>query len=725
MGQFLMGQFLAQPFASYSSLFATVLLVVWFQPLRATEFREFDGTDNNLGSPLQGSAGETLIRFGYGHRFDDIIGDVLKSGLPNPRDVSNRLNAQSASVLNSRQLSDWVHTWGQFITHDVTLSPTGGNGDILSNDSTGSFNIPVLDPNDPLGPGPIPFHRTDYDPNTGDRGPPNVAREQINQVTSYLDASQVYGSGILRADALRTFSNGLLTTSAGGALPGFNTTSLANRDPFGLGAALFLAGDVRANENVALIATHALFVSEHNRLAGLLKLRNNNLMDDDIYQLARKIVGAELQKITYDEFLPALLGTSAPRAEDYVYSPSADSSITNSFAAAFFRLGHSMQSPNLKLFDNAGTQVDNLAVRDAFFNVSFFGDPNNVDLVLKGLASQVAQENDTLVVDELRNFLFGPPGAGGLDLASLDIQRGRDHGLPGHNSLRLAYGLPLKSISQISSDATVTQALTDLYGNTGAIDAWIAGLAEDHLPGSSAGELITGTLISQFERLRDGDRFFYVGDPDLQLDDVAAVIDLNEITLSRIIELNTGITMLQDNVFFVPEASRCDWNDDLSCDVQDIDQLYAEGNLVAGVSVLIGNQFDLNADLVLDQSDLTQWLSEAAVVNGYTSSYRRGDTDEVLSSGNRDVDVTDFNQLASYFDPSGAAGVANTWQRGNFDGDSDIDVTDFIFLSENFSSSTYVHTVPEPGVLLPMLLGGLAAWTLVSRLRAQATGRSV
>ena len=65
--------------------------------------------------------------------------------------------------------------------------------------------------------------------------------------------------------------------------------------------------------------------------------------------------------------------------------------------------------------------------------------------MLKGLASQVGQENDLLLVDGIRNNLFGPPGAGGLDLAALDIQRGRDHGLPDYNNLRGNYGAGARS----------------------------------------------------------------------------------------------------------------------------------------------------------------------------------------------------------------------------------------------------------------------------------------
>ena len=83
---------------------------------------------------------------------------------------------------------------------------------------------------------------------------------------------------------------------------------------------LFLAGDVRANENVALTSMHAVFVREHNRLVDIIDAQQPELSDEQQYQLARKIVGAEMQIITYEEFLPALLGEQqAPIASDYLY----------------------------------------------------------------------------------------------------------------------------------------------------------------------------------------------------------------------------------------------------------------------------------------------------------------------------------------------------------------------------------------------------------------------
>src|SRR5262249_41484785 len=162
--------------------------------------------------------------------------------------------------------------------------------------------IPIEDPNDPLGPNPIPFHRSEFDPLTGTPDPlPGTTRlnrrEVVNSITSYLDGSLVYGSDPVRAAALRTFQGGKLKTSANGLLPPLNADGLPNADPFGLGAQLFLAGDVRANEQTGLTVTHALFVREHNRLADRIASLYPDLADEAIYQVARRIVGAEIQII--------------------------------------------------------------------------------------------------------------------------------------------------------------------------------------------------------------------------------------------------------------------------------------------------------------------------------------------------------------------------------------------------------------------------------------------
>jgi peroxidase len=187
---------------------------------------------------------------------------------------------------------------------------------------------------------------------------------------------------------------------------------------------------------------------------------------------------------------------------------------------------------------------------DAFFSPEEIS-AHGIAPLLRGLASQPAQAIDVHIVDAVRNFLFGPPGAGGLDLASLNIQRGRDHGLSSYNDTREQLGLArARDYADISSSPAVQARLELAYGpgNADLVDLWTGGLAEDALPGAHTGKLITLVLVEQFETLRDGDRFWYTRDlhPMIQR-------WVEAMSLADVIRANTPIgAELQDDVFFLP-----------------------------------------------------------------------------------------------------------------------------------------------------------------------------
>lgn len=520
------------------------------------EDRSIDGRRNNVSSELfdAGSDDSELLRVngsrpeyagdGFG---DQMLTDTQRS---NPRDISNVVSVSLTDTPNARNLSDLTWMFGQFLDHDIDLSLTE-NGSAAN----GEAPIRMTDASDPLGPRPIPFTRSDFVKD--DAG----YRQQINAITAFIDGSNVYGSSQATADALRTFSGGRLKVSDGDLLPIDVDGVAIDAGPDG-GQGLFSAGDIRVNENVGLSSMHTLFMREHNRLAGIISSQNPDFTDDQIYRLARKIVGAELQIITYQEFLPALLGENAPAADAYNYDESIDPGIMNSFAHAAFRFGHSMLSSSLKLSDGNGN-VDSIALRDAFFSPSYLiEDASRIDQLLQGAIEQRAQEVDARVIEDVRSFLFGPPGAGGLDLASLNIQRGRDHGLPDYNSLREAFGLTrLTAFSQITSDADIAARLADVYGgNIDNIDPWVGGLAEDHLAGSSMGELFTAVIRDQFSRLRDGDRLFYTSDA-LGLyangnlnESIRQIIDLDQFSMAGVLAWNTNVRAHQ-NVFFARDTA--------------------------------------------------------------------------------------------------------------------------------------------------------------------------
>lgn len=366
-----------------------------------------------------------------------------------------------------------------------------------------------------------------------------------------------YGSDEERAKALRTFKHGKMKTTENGLLLPYNIDGFPNAGGE-KNTALYFAGDERANEQVALTAMHTLFVREHNRLATKIAKYFRWWSDEKIYQWARKLVGAQMQIITYNEFLPALMGPFAPTLADHNHDRNIDAGITNEFATFAYRFGHSMLPEMLISADNSGATTGELSLKGAFFNPDYFkGHPERVGYILKGFASTLAQEIDHKIVDDVRNFLFGPPGAGGLDLASLNIQRGRDHGMAFYNEVRKAYHLsPASEFSDISSDTVIQEKLKELYGKPDKIDAWVAALAEDHVPGASMGELMIAVLRDQFIRLRDGDRFFFLNDPALRgrwrrFHRVRQIINLDRsVSLRQVIRRNTDITEIQRDVFF-------------------------------------------------------------------------------------------------------------------------------------------------------------------------------
>ena len=380
------------------------------------------------------------------------------------------------------------------------------------------ISVPIGDPYfDPLGDGnrSIELNRAGYDITTGTSA--SNPRQHPNLVSSFLDGSVVYGSSPDRATALRTNDGtGRLKTSVGNLLPlnddltfpdgVLENENSSRRDP----QTLFAAGDVRANENPGLASLQTLLVREHNRRADELAAANPGLDGESLYQEARRWVGAIIQHITYNEFLPLLLGQNA--LGTYAgYDPDTDPSVSGLFSGAAFRFGHSTATSGMILLDESGQPLleSPISTRDAFFNPEPLKDLG-LDPILRGMVAQTSEALDTQVIDDLRNFLFGPPGAGGLDLVSLNIQRGRDLGLPSYVDVRAQFGLePVHTFADISSNVEVQARLAAVYGSVEQIDLWVGGLAEDHVAGAMLGETFHVIITSQFERLRTGDRFWY------------------------------------------------------------------------------------------------------------------------------------------------------------------------------------------------------------------------
>lgn len=498
------------------------------------EFRSIDGSNNNPIDPTRGAANITLLRNGanaYGDGHGTPAGTDQKSG----REISNLVVAQDQLIPNAVKVSDFIWQWGQFIDHDLDLTP--------SIEPAEPFNIivPTGDPQfDPMGTGTqvIALDRSLYEM-------VNDVREQINVNTAFIDASQVYGSDEARAHELRRLDgSGKLKTSAGNLLP-YNIHGFPNLPS--TDASYFLAGDVRSNEQLGLTVMHTLFVREHNFWADVFRHAQPYLNDDGIYLRARAIVAAEIQIITYRDFLPLLLGHN-PLPRYRGYRREVNPGIANVFSGAGFRVGHTLLSPQLRRLDRHNHSIGDISLADSFFNPTEISGPG-IEPYLRGLAKQRSQEVDAYIVDPVRNFLFGPPGQGGFDLASLNIQRGRDHGLPRYNQVRLDYGLPpYATFAQMTPDPVLRAKLASAYASPNDIDIWVGALAEKHKPGMMVSQTTYAILKDQFQRARDGDRFWYQTYLPRPI-----VFLLERQPLSEIIRRNTTIRgELQENVFRVP-----------------------------------------------------------------------------------------------------------------------------------------------------------------------------
>ena len=615
-------------------------------------FRTIDGSDNNPND--LGETGARLRRLlDPAYESDDTADDLPRgiiqsepenpfigpSNLPNPRDISNQVSAQTESVTNYLDASDWIWQWGQFLDHDLDLNeggeepffipidpddplagrieqaaivsaPTtdGNEEQLLAIESDEELTLPFFNdtPNETISldelmssdefvvteefiqeleadfnidlvaedsqmtesvasdsqtsAEEIPFITFTRIPDADESEP---LRQYVNEITSFIDGSQVYGSEAERAEFLRANDGtGKLKSQI------INGAELL---PLEADSEFFAAGDGRVNEQIGLTAAHTLFVREHNRIAeeignriaqgdeALINLQEESGLEtgDFIYESARKVVGAEIQYITYNEYLPLLLGDSL--LEDYSgYDSSVNPNISLEFANVSFRLGHSQLSNEIQRVAADGATVESIALSDAFFDPQEIKD-NGVNSLLFGLPTQVAQEVDNLLVDGVRNFLFDA-GTGGFDLAAVNIQRGRDVGLPSYNDARRGLGLApatsfLTTDSQqgITSNPEIAGRLASAYNSVEDVDFWIGGISEDAVNGGLVGELFSVVLTEQFKNLRSGDRYFYLNDSS-ELAILAP--DLANTTLSGIIQQNTTAdVVISENAFLVPGLS--------------------------------------------------------------------------------------------------------------------------------------------------------------------------
>lgn len=500
---------------------------------------------------------------------------VSKKPLPTSRSISNKVHKTDTNKIdNDSGLSLALFYYMQFLDHDVIRTPTGfvsDKVDCCSTTTNGSaFCLPIrVNATDGDTYFPVGYcmdARRSF--TVLDCGNPTGFQNQINEITSYIDASMVYGSSNEEMNNLRSFVAGYLKTSTANFMPEAENISSLPCDPTTPGIC-FEAGDTRANVIPSLTSYHTIFVREHNRIAAYLGTIHPDWTDEKIYQETRKIVAAEIQHITFNEMLPSILDTNQVANYNlygtYAYNPSIDASIIQDFSIGFRY--HNLMPPALPLTVRSGSTLIN---SESFNQEQTYEDPSflfkhnykGIDQIALGMSFNKCPYANGLMNDAARNKLFLDANFDSYDLATLNIERGREWGTPAYYKHRLLCGVDAAAITTWTAlsnthDADVISKLQSVYESVQDIDLWTGMITERKIGSSISGPTQSCLVAMQFSNLKYGDRFWYettdssVGFTPNQL------AEIKKVTLAKIMCDNLSVVKMPAQVFKTTSA----WTD--------------------------------------------------------------------------------------------------------------------------------------------------------------------
>lgn len=554
-------------------------------------FPSLDGSCNNLRATWLGKS-ETPYKRYLPAAYDDGINtprsrSVLGGPLPNPRVVSRALFDENNSVDNL--FTHFTAIFGQFLAHDVTSAAiaTGSDGRIVDcpcnngNPSCMSINMPSNE--NLMRMSCMRMTRSSSAFSTFDCRFGH--REQLNLLTSFLDLTQVYGPNSARSQTLRLFQGGQLKSSILNGkvhMPQAVDGSCKNTDAV---VKCFAAGEGRTNENAGLSSLQTLFLREHNRVAAELASFNPTWDDQRLFNEARKIMIGVYQNIVYNEYLPAIIGWNTAAMFDLVplstnsyysgYSANINPSLSNEFATAAFRFGHTSVRNTFGRFSRNNQQSSrSLVLQDIIFNpveIYNFAE-DGIESIIRGLINEPESKFDTNFADSLQNHLFESRLSDGsviaIDLASTNINRGRDHGIPSYNSFRQKCGLKKANTFQDLGDHVPLekiQAFQNIYQHPDDIDLYVGGLAEKSINGAVVGPTFACIIANQFKELKKGDRFYYENGPSPTAFTLEQLREIKKSTMARMMCDNVDISLIQPNAFMLSSSGpnnqkiSCNW----------------------------------------------------------------------------------------------------------------------------------------------------------------------
>ncbi|KAB0798263.1 hypothetical protein PPYR_09256 [Photinus pyralis] len=547
-----------------------------------TPFRTLSGYCNNLRNPTVGKSLTTFTRL-LPSAYEDGISKPRVLGvtgvpLPSPRVVSTVIHPDISNLHTRYTLM--TMQFAQFLDHDITMTPIhkGFHESIPNCRSCDSprtvhpecnpFPVPSGDhyyPEVNVSSGQqmcFPFMRSL--PGQQHLGP----REQVNQNTAFLDASQVYGENDCVCRMLKGFGGRMNSTIH--PFKGKELLPQSDRHPECKAASgyCFVAGDGRASEQPALTVIHTIFLREHNRIVEGLRSINPHWDAEKLFEHARRIVIAENQHVTYNEFLPRILSWNAvnlyglkllPQGYYKEYNPTCNPSVLNEFACAAFRIGHSLLRPHIPRLSPSYQIVDPpILLRDGFFRPDMILQPGMIDEISRGLVSTPMETLDQFITGEVTNHLFEDRKIpfSGVDLIALNLQRARDHGVPSYNNYRALCNLKrATSFDDLAREIPpeVIVRLKRIYATVDDIDLFPGGMSERPLQGGLVGPTFACIIAIQFRQLRKCDRFWYENEDANVRFTEAQLAEIRKISLARIFCENLDVPgEMQRSAFDLP-----------------------------------------------------------------------------------------------------------------------------------------------------------------------------
>ncbi|KAI3386409.1 hypothetical protein SNEBB_000917 [Seison nebaliae] len=559
------------------------------------KFRTIDGSCNNKIHMWKGKSFTPM------KRLQSPI-DLTNRTLPTPREITLKVHGTSA-LPDSDFLNHLHMSFGQFLSHDMTLADSAFDGFSsmpgrcpCNGNSTLCQNFPIEENDEFFENFETKTCQTISHVNSISLTNDSCAdmkypdRNAINDPTSFIDLSHIYGSVQNDADVLRLNFAGKLTGNRGNknktnnrkTFPRKGRDCIMNRD----NEDCFLTGDKRTGENTGLAILHVIFFRFHNIISEKLRKYHDDWTDDELFEESRKIASGVFQHISYNEYVRTTVGDELSETFHLL-------SLENEMNAAAFRFGHTQIRESMSILYNNGTKKQEAVPmsQTLFTTKQLKNESYGLNGFLYGLLYDAAGKGNEIFPISMHSQLFADFDENSRikfahDLAGIDIQRGRAAGLDGYINYKHlcdqyidqiktgTYGKKeevecptktwedLKELDIIEPDVIVK--LQSVYENIEDIDLFVGAMSEKHSKGGTTGPTFGCLIAENFYRTKFGDRYYYENGGDDQQFTKAQLRQIRKSSLAYVLCMTIdGIEKIQPHALELPTN---DGNEMVSCD---------------------------------------------------------------------------------------------------------------------------------------------------------------